>query len=209
MNLKFKRVLMAFIGVIITGMSVGIFQAAALGTDPFTSFTTGVCNLTSLSFGLFYSILCAVMLVFVFIVDKHYIGIATIFNLVGNGFVADIIRSFIENTIINPGLLVRVILLISGVVIMCFAASLYFTADLGVSVYDAVSKIMADKKIAQFRFCRIMTDLICVTTGFVLKASVGVGTVITALFMGPLIQWFNVNLSEPFLYNDRKNTIEV
>lgn len=205
MDLKTKRVLMALIGVIVTGISVGIFQAAALGTDPFTSFTTGLCNLTGLSFGLFYSILCAVMLVVVFILDKHYIGIATIFNLIGNGFMADITRNFIENAIVSPSILVRVMLLILGVVIMCFAASLYFTADLGVSVYDAISKIMADKNVAQFRFCRIITDLTCVTIGFILKASVGVGTVITALFMGPLIQWFNVNFSEPLLNNTFKD----
>ena len=123
---------MAFIGVIITGISVGMFQAAALGTDPFISFTTGLCNLTGLSFGVFYSILCAVMLVFVFIVDKHYIGIATIFNLVGNGFVADITRSFIEGTIVN----------------------------------STFSK-----------------SLTCVIVGFVLKASVGAGTVIIARYL--------------------------
>lgn len=126
-----------------------------------------------------------------FILDKRYIGLATIFNLIGNGFIADISRSFIESIIVNPSFLIRVVLLISGVVIMCLAASLYFTADLGVSAYDAISKIMADKKMAQFRLCRILTDLICVIVGFLLKASVGIGTVVTALFMGPLIQWFN------------------
>lgn len=207
MDLKIIRILMAFIGVITTGISVGMFQAAALGTDPFTSFTTGLCNLTGLSFGLFYTILCACMLIFVFVVDKRYIGLATIFNLFGNGFVADITRNFIESIIVNPSFLFRVALLILGVVIMCFAASLYFTANLGVSAYDAGSKIMADKKIAQFRFCRIITDVTCVIVGFVLKASVGIGTVITALFMGPLIQWFNVNFSEPLLYKGNEKTV--
>ena len=207
MNLKTRRILMAFTGVIITGMSVGMFQAASLGTDPFTSFTTGLCNLTGLSFGLFYSILCACMLIFVFVVDKRYIGLATIFNLFGNGFVADITRNFIERIVVNPSFLFRVVLLILGVVIMCFAASLYFTADLGVSAYDAVSKIMADKKIAQFRFCRIITDVTCVIVGFVLKASVGIGTIITALFMGPLIQWFNVNFSELLLYKRNEKNV--
>ncbi|MEX0052921.1 YitT family protein [Clostridium butyricum] len=207
MNLKTRRILMAFTGVIITGMSVGMFQAASLGTDPFTSFTTGLCNLTGLSFGLFYSILCACMLIFVFVVDKRYIGLATIFNLFGNGFVADITKNFIEGIVVNPSFLFRVVLLILGVVIMCFAASLYFTADLGVSAYDAVSKIMADKKIAQFRFCRIITDVTCVIVGFVLKASVGIGTIITALFMGPLIQWFNVNFSELLLYKRNEKNV--
>lgn len=207
MNLKTKRILMALIGVIVTGISIGMFQAASLGTDPFSSFITGLCNVTGLSFGLFYTILCACMLVVVFIVDKRYIGIATIFNLIGNGFIADISRNFIESIIVNPGFSTRLILLILGVVIMCFATSLYFTADLGVSVYDAISKIMTDKKVAQFRFCRILTDLTCVIIGFLLKASVGIGTVITALFMGPLIQWFNTNISEQLLYNNCERII--
>lgn len=207
MNLKTKRILMSLIGVIVTGISIGMFQAASLGTDPFTSFTTGLCNVTGLSFGLFYTILCTCMLVFVFIVDKRYIGIATIFNLIGNGFIADISRNFIESIIVNSSFLTRLILLILGVVIMCFATSLYFTADLGVSVYDAISKIMADKKVAQFRFCRILTDLTCVIVGVLLKASVGIGTVITALFMGPLIQWFNTNISEQLLYNNSERII--
>ena len=207
MNLKTKRILMSLIGVIVTGISIGMFQAASLGTDPFTSFTTGLCNVTGLSFGLFYTILCTCMLVFIFIVDKRYIGIATIFNLIGNGFIADISRNFIESIIVNSSFLTRLILLILGVVIMCFATSLYFTADLGVSVYDAISKIMADKKVAQFRFCRILTDLTCVIVGVLLKASVGIGTVITALFMGPLIQWFNTNISEQLLYNNSERII--
>lgn len=207
MNLKTKRILMSLIGVIVTGISIGMFQAASLGTDPFTSFTTGLCNVTGLSFGLFYTILCTCILVFVFIVDKRYIGIATIFNLIGNGFIADISRNFIESIIVNSSFLTRLILLILGVVIMCFATSLYFTADLGVSVYDAISKIMADKKVAQFRFCRILTDLTCVIVGVLLKASVGIGTVITALFMGPLIQWFNTNISEQLLYNNSERII--
>ncbi|WP_300696917.1 hypothetical protein [uncultured Clostridium sp.] len=199
MEVKSMRLLMAFIGVVITGISVGIFQAASLGTDPFTSFTTGLCNVTGLSFGTFYSILCSVMLIFVLIIDKHYIGLATIFNLIGNGFIADATKNIIEGIIVNPSFLVKMILLILGVIVMCFGASLYFTADLGVSAYDAISKIMSDNKIAQFRFCRIVTDLICVVVGFVLRASIGIGTIITALFMGPLIQWFNVNFSEPLL----------
>ena len=86
MNLKTKRILMAFIGVVVTGISIGMFQSSALGTDPFTSFTTGLCNVTGLPFGVFYTILCACILVIVFILDKRYIGLATIFNLIGNGF---------------------------------------------------------------------------------------------------------------------------
>ena len=36
MNLKTKRILMAFIGVVVTGISIGMFQSSALGTDPWS-----------------------------------------------------------------------------------------------------------------------------------------------------------------------------
>lgn len=200
MSEKQKRILIAFIGVLVTGCSVGLFQMASLGTDPFTSFVTGLCNVFNMKFGTFYTIICACIFFIVFLLDKHYIGVATFFNLFGNGFAADATTSILSRVIPHLTITHRVVLLVLGVVIMCLAASLYFTADLGVSVYDAISIIMSDKKIASFKICRISTDSVCVVIGFFLKASIGVGTIVTALFMGPLIQFFKTYVSEPLLY---------
>ena len=102
-------------------------------------------------------------------------------------------------------------LLAVGVVIICFSSALYMTADLGVSTYDAVAIVMAGKwKVAKFKYCRIMTDLVCVLTGcglFLLGGGAmkdiptiaGIGTIITAFFMGPLIEFFNVTVARPML----------
>jgi uncharacterized membrane protein YczE len=204
MNEKQKRILMALIGVLVTGCSVGLVQMASLGTDPFTSFVTGLCNVFNMKFGTFYTIICACIFFVVFLLDKHYIGIATFFNLFGNGFAADATTSILSRIIPNLTITHKIILLILGIVVMCFAASLYFTADLGVSVYDAISIIMSDKKIASFRICRIGTDSICVAIGFALNASIGVGTIVTALFMGPLIQIFKTYVAEPLLYGPQR-----
>ena len=78
------------------------------------------------------------------------------------------------------------------------------TADMGVSAYDAVAMVMAYKwKLWQFKYLRICTDLVCVAAGVLLfllsggapaelPSLVGLGTIITAFFMGPVIAWFNV-----------------
>ena len=85
------------------------------------------------------------------------------------------------------------------------------TADLGVSTYDAVAIVMAEKwKMGKFKYVRIATDLVCVLLGTCLillgggdlrevTASVGVGTILTAFFMGPLIDFFNRTVSRPML----------
>lgn len=85
--------------------------------------------------------------------------------------------------------------------------SLYFVADLGVSSYDAVALTISEKcKRIPFQYCRIITDILCVVIGFVFHVTVGIGTVITAFMMGPVIQWFNVHLSEPIRYGRKKES---
>ena len=94
---------------------------------------------------------------------------------------------------------------------MCLASAFYFTADLGVSTYDAVSLIISERQSrVAFKYCRIISDLICVLLGFVLCRAGGftltqiggeivIGTIITAFFMGPLIAFFNEHVAKPFL----------
>jgi uncharacterized membrane protein YczE len=84
---------------------------------------------------------------------------------------------------------------------MCFASALYFTADMGVSTYDAIAITISERKSKwKFKYIRITTDLICVLIGWSLGATVGIGTIVTAFFMGPLISFFNKTVAEPMRY---------
>ena len=105
----------------------------------------------------------------------------------------------------------RIVILLIAIVILCLSSSLYFTADLGVSTYDAVSLIWSQRQSKiKFAFCRVICDFVCVAAGVALLlvsgqgfeqifGSVGIGTIITAFFMGPLIEFFNVHIARPFL----------
>ena len=57
---------------------------------------------------------------------------------------------------------------------MCFASALYFTADMGVSAYDAYALILDKRTRIPFRMCRIGTDVITTAAGFFMGAVVGV-----------------------------------
>ncbi len=201
---KWKRIGMSFFGVIVTGFCVGALQKADLGADPFTCFVTGIGNIFHSTYSTFYLIVTGGLLVGVFFLEKHYIGIATLINLFLTGAAADLMRGLLDCLFPQSGMAVRVGIMLVGILGTCFSASIYFTADLGVSAYDAVSLIAANKyKLMAFRLCRIATDLVCVLTGLIFHVTIGVGTIITALFMGPVIQWFNTHVSEPFLYGRR------
>jgi len=104
----------------------------------------------------------------------------------------------------TPTMAMRIAYILFGMVVLCFASSLYITADLGVSTYDAVALFLAEKKIAPFRFIRIGTDLICVAIGWIFGYLPGVGTVLTAFCMGPLISLFCDKFAKPMLYGKEK-----
>ncbi len=199
-----KRIAMFFFGVIITGFCIGAFQKANLGADPFTCFVTGIANIFHSTYSVFYLIVTGTLLVGVFFVERHYIGIATLINLFFTGMAADFMKNLLDGFFPAPGMAARIGMMLFGIFGTCLGASVYFTADLGVSAYDAWSLIAAYKyKLLAFRVCRIISDSICVLTGFICHVTIGAGTVITALFMGPVVQWFNTNLSEPFLYGHK------
>jgi len=209
--MKSRRIFMSLFGVIICAISVGIFKIAALGVDPFQSLMSGLDKLIPISFGTLYVIVNLILLTFSLLIDRHNIGIATFINLFLLGYITEFTYSFLQTIFVNPSMITRLLCLLVGIVIICFGSAFYMTADLGVSTYDAVAIVLAYKwKIAKFKFCRIATDLVCVIAGTVIfligggalkevPTIVGIGTIITAFFMGPLIEYFNDKIARPFL----------
>ena len=206
--MKTRRILMSALGVIICGISVGMFKYASLGVDPFQSLMSGLDAVIPIRFGTLYVIVNLLLLTFALIFDRRKIGLATMINLFLLGYIAEFSQGVCRSLFPDSGIVGRFVLLLIAIVIMCLASAFYFTADLGVSTYDAVSLIWSEKqKRIPFQYCRIICDLICVCLGVALCrigdvnvfGEVNIGTIITAFFMGPLIAFFNRKVAKPFL----------
>lgn len=218
-----RRIFMTIFGVCICGLSVGLFSFSSLGMDPFQVFAHGTWHLTGLGYGTYYTLLNIVLLVLILIVDRHKIGLGTVINLFGVGYMAEFSEWVIRQFVHTDALWVKFIFLLAGIFIMCLASAIYFTSDLGVSTYDAVALILSARTRFKFKYIRITTDLVCVLVGWVildlttlssfpkggtiieiikwsLGGTVGIGTIITAFFMGPLISFFNETVAKPLRY---------
>ena len=216
MNIKIKRILMSVLGVALCGISVGLFRFSAFGVDPFQSFMSGTEFLTGIKIGILNVIVNGVLIIFALVFDRHRIGIATVINMTLLGFIAQFSEDTLRLLLNENSLIIRCVFFVIGFVSLCFSSALYMTADLGVSTYDAVAIVMAEKwKMGKFKFIRICTDFVCVALGITLfmlgggewtkiPTIVGVGTILTAFFMGPLIDFFNRMVAQPLLYGKKK-----
>ena len=205
------RIALCVIGVCLCGIAVGFFRYAAFGVDPFTSFMSGRDVVVPIDYGTLYVFVNAVLLILVIFLDRKLVGLGTVVNLFLVGYLAEFVNNGLAKVFPSGSIGPRIICLIIGVLMLSFSAALYMPADMGVSTYDAIAMVMADKwHILQFKYDRIITDFVCVALGVTLYyfsgqpiksvlAVVNIGTIITAFFMGPLIDIFTKNFTKRFL----------
>lgn len=197
-----KRIVMTTAGVTFCAIAVGFFKCSQFGVDPFQCLAQGVWGRffeQHVSYGSYYTALSGILLLLDLFIARRYMGAAILVNMFLTGYIVDFTCLVINRFSPAPPPVLRILFLTVAVLVMCFASSLYMTSSLGVSVYDAIPIVIADRRKLPFRFVRIGCDLVCVVIGTISGLLPGIGTLITAFFMGPLIEYFNHSFSEPFL----------
>lgn len=206
-----KRVVLSLISIVVMGFGISMFSLSGFGVDPFTSMNMNVASTIGMGFGTYQMIINLVILVFVIVVaHRGLVGVGTVFNMVGCGYTCEFFQNLFQKTVSEHyTYALRVPLLVVGIITLCFACSLFFTANVGVGPYDALSFMLARSTKFEYKWMRVATDITVVLIGLVVSGglvaifkgdlskvkNIGIGTIITAFCMGPLINFFNKNVS--------------
>lgn len=185
-----RRLLALTLSLIALGACVAVFKTVGFGTDPCSTFTLGVSAWTGVSFGTCQLVFNLLMFVPVLRYDLSRIGIGTIGNMVGVGYIADFCMGLIQPAIPAEGLSMtaRVVMFALSMAGFLIAASFYMVVDLGVAPYDAIPQLIAARtKRWSYRRVRMLWDISVLSVGFFLGSTVGLTTVITGFFLGPVI----------------------
>ena len=203
----FKRILMMLIGNVILGTGAGMLRAADFGVDPYQCFVLGIDKALKLGYGTTFVIVNAVFLVLMLILARKMLNVGTLVNMFFLGYIIDFSYSMCMKITSSPSFFVRVVYFIVSILLITFSSAVIYTADMGVSTYDWIALKTAEvQKKVSFKWCRVGTDLICVIIGLVFSIIPGIGTIVTAFLLGPLVSFFRTYCSEPFLYGRNKET---
>lgn len=207
-----KRYFMAFIGVVLIGFSVAVLNLSGFGVDPFSCMNMAVSAHVPFSYGvwqIFVNTAILICLLVYVIKEKKKIGnvfgFGTLWNMIGCGLLVDFFTVQYHMFFENPeSLIVRIMFLIIAILGVCLGCSVYMTPELGSAPYDALGVQIHEVSKVPFKLCRITTDLICVIIALTFGGNIGIGTVITALWTGPFVQFFNEHVSRPWLHHKRR-----
>lgn len=196
-----KRFMYMLVGILFIGIGVAAFRMASFGVDPFTCMNLGISKFIEMSFGNCQLIVNSILLVIVFFTLRSCIGIGTIVNMVGVGYIADFICWFLEKQIsLSMNLPLRLGVLVIALLFLSWGAAMYMTADLGIAPYDAVGFIIEKVSVGKISFGigRIFSDITVMAIGILfcmlsensIWTVAGIGTMINAALNGLFIQSF-------------------
>lgn len=200
-----KKLIMNIISVVLMGFGIALFSLSKMGVDPYTAMNMSIASKIGVSFGVWQ--LCLNLLIISLIVmfaHRGLIGVGTVRNMVGVGFICDFFKSLLLPLLKISNLFESLLIMSVGLVFLCFSASLFFSSNIGVGAYDTIGFMLTRKTGIKYKWCRVFTDFLVIAIAFAIDKdkNMGVGTFITAFCMGPLVSFFNKSVSMKILNFD-------
>jgi uncharacterized membrane protein YczE len=178
-----RRVTQLFIGLFLYGAGCALTIEAGLGVDPWTVFAEGLSVHTGIGIGWITNIVGFVVLL-LWIPLRQKPGIGTIANilLVGTSIQAVL-------WIVPPvsGLGLQIGVLLGGILMVAIASGLYIGARFGPGPRDGLMTGMHARLGWPIWLCRALVEASVLVIGWLLGGTVGVGTILFAVLIGPLV----------------------
>jgi uncharacterized membrane protein YczE len=192
-----RRVIQLFVGLVLYGVGCAMTVEAGLGVDPWTVLAEGLSLHTGIGIGWIANILGFFVLL-LWIPLRQKPGVGTIANILLVGTSMQVVL-----TIFPPvtGWPAQFAVLLGGIVVVAIASGLYIGAHFGPGPRDGLMTGMHRRWGWPIFACRALVELTVLLIGWLLGGTVGIGTVLFAFLIGPL-----VHLALPLLDTRRSGT---
>jgi uncharacterized membrane protein YczE len=180
-----ERIARCIAGLALFGVGISLLIDANLGAAPWDVFHTGVSELTGWPVGTII-IVTGIVILALWIPLKESPGLGTVLNAFEIGLVVGVALPIIPEP---EALIPRIAMMLGGVVIIAIGSGLYIGAGLGPGPRDGLMTGLARHGLS-IRLARTGIEVIVLIAGVLLGGSIGVGTAVFALGIGPLVQIF-------------------
>lgn len=181
-----RRLAQLLTGLALYGFSLAVYIRAGLGAGPWDVFHQGISLKSGWSLG---TVVIAVsfLVLLLWIPLRQMPGFGTLCNAVLVGLFADVGLAIIPD-VSHLGL--QIAMLLAAVVANAVASACYIGARFGPGARDGLMTGLARRTGWSVRLSRTLIEVVVLAAGWLLGGSVGVGTVLYALAIGPLVQVF-------------------
>ncbi|MFD8327864.1 membrane protein YczE [Streptomyces lydicus] len=181
-----RRLIQLYAGLTLYGVSMGLMVRADLGLEPWSVLNQGISRHTGLSIGT-VTIVSGALILLLWIPLRQRPGLGTVSNVLLLGLVMDLTIALVPEL---HALGARIPLLAFAVLLNGAATGLYISARFGPGPRDGLMTGLHLRTGRPVRLVRTCIEVTVLAAGFLLGGSIGAGTVVYALAIGPLAQLF-------------------
>lgn len=181
-----RRLVQLQLGLVLYGVSMAMQIRAGLGLDPWDVFHQGLAERLGWTFGT-VTIVVGALVLLLWIPLRQWPGIGTVSNVFVIGIAVDLSLWLLAAP---ESLWARSALLVGGVVLNGLAGGCYIGAGLGPGPRDGLMTGLVRRTGGSVRLVRTGIEITVLMFGWALGGTVGVGTVLYAVAIGPLVHFF-------------------
>jgi len=178
---RVRRLVQLYAGLVLYGVSASMLLLAGLGVDPWDVFHQGLSRQVGLGVGT-WAIIVGGAVLLLWIPLRQRPGFGTLNNVLIVGLVIDVMLAVVPPV---HGLPAQIVMMLAGVVLNGIATGAYIGAGLGPGPRDGLMTGLAARG-HSIRVVRTSIELTVLVTGWLLGGTVGVGTVVYAVGIGPI-----------------------
>jgi uncharacterized membrane protein YczE len=174
------------LGLVTFGAGIALMVEAGLGLGPWEALNQGIARQLGLEIGT-VSILLGIPILALWWPLGERPGIGTVCNVVLIGTSTNVALAVLP-TLPESALAVRLATMLGGVVVIAIGSGLYLSTDLGPGPRDGLMTGIHHRFGWSIRRARTAVELSVLLLGWLLGGTVGLGTIVFALGIGPLVQ---------------------
>ncbi|WP_298332217.1 hypothetical protein [Haloactinopolyspora sp.] len=188
-----RRLVQLYGGLVLYGFSMALMIESSLGLDPWDVLHEGLAKRLPVSFGVVVIAVGALVLL-AWIPLRQRPGLGTVSNVVVIGLAVDASAYVLPEP---DAVAVRALFLVAGVVLNGVATAAYIGARFGPGPRDGLMTGLVRTTGQSVRLVRTTIELSVLGTGWLLGGTVGIGTVLYAVAIGPLVHLLLPRLTVP------------
>lgn len=214
---NYKNYICLIVAIILLACANLFFEYSNFGSDSIFALNQGVSLTTGITIGTSSIIIGVIAFIILLIIDRKSIGVGTVLMSLTMGIFYDLIKKLniipnigimeFDNVILEYGLKLLYILIAIGV--GGFSVALYIYANRGISPLEGILVKINKMTNVPFWLIKIINDVLFFVVGFIMGATIGVGSIIAACLYGPVISFFGRLFNKINFLGDKETNEEI